>query len=57
MILKKKVMCITALLLVVIIIALIGSPKDDTAAVSAKLNVKPQIILDAGHAALENTIK
>ena len=50
MLLKKKIINITALLLVVTAVALVGNWGENALYVSVKTVQKPQIILDAGHA-------
>ncbi len=52
----KRVTVIIALLLCVALIALVEIPDEITDTVSANAENIPKIILDAGHAALENTI-
>ena len=49
MILKRKVITVTALLLVVCVTALIGNVSENSYFVSVKPDERPQIILDAGH--------
>lgn len=49
MILKRKTVILTALLLCICIIALFTGKNLKTATVSVKRNTRPQIILDAGH--------
>ena len=56
MILKRKVITVTALLLVVCVTALIGNVSENSYFVSAKPDERPQIIIDAGHGGLTNTI-
>ncbi len=56
MILIKKVCFIAVLMFMVLLIALCGNLCEPLNEVSFGVNCKPQIILDAGHAALENTI-
>lgn len=56
MILKRKVITVTALLLVVCVTALIGNVSENSYFVSVKPDERPQIILDAGHGGLTNTI-
>lgn len=56
MILKRKVITVTALLLVVCVAALIGNVSENSYFVYAKPDERPQIILDAGHGGLTNTI-
>ena len=48
-ILKKKVIVTVALLLAVVTIALVGRPSQAVETVSAETEIKPKIILDAGH--------
>ena len=56
MLLKKKIISMTALLLAVIIVALVSNINEETMLASSKTNQKPVIILDAGHEGLINTI-
>ena len=54
---KKRIIGICVLLCLVVGIALIKVPDGKVTETAAKANTKPQIILDAGHAELPNTIK
>ncbi len=56
MILKRKLTTILLSAFAVLFICIITAPKEENTSVNAKFSQKPQIILDAGHAALENTI-
>lgn len=53
---KRKALTVTALLLCVCTISLIGNTAKKASLTSSKVIEKPQIILDAGHGGLTNTI-
>lgn len=57
MILIKKVCFIALLMFIVLGIALCGNLLEPLYEVASGVNYKPQIILDAGHGGLFNTIK